>query len=83
MLSSQQFKIPFNAFCSLVLVCKDIISNYGKNRSKCFLSTVGTFYKQTDGVAMGSSLEPFIVNSFLSNCLSNCLQGFKSVFLAT
>ena len=39
----QQFKTPFNACCSLVLVCKDIIPKYGRTRSKRFFSTVGTF----------------------------------------
>ena len=42
--SLQQFKTPFNASCSLVQVCKDIILKYGRTRSKRFFSAVGTFY---------------------------------------
>ena len=34
--SLQQFKTPFNACCSLVLICKDIIPKYGRTRSKHF-----------------------------------------------
>ena len=41
--SLQQFKTSFNACCSLVLVCKDIIPKYGKTRTKGFFPTVGTF----------------------------------------
>ena len=44
----------------------------------------GLFYKQNDGVAMGSPLGPALPNSYLSyhekNWLNNCPQGFKSVF---
>ena len=44
----------------------------------------GLLYKQTDGAAMGSSLEPSVANAFLSyhekNWLNSCLQGFKTVF---
>ena len=32
----QQFKTSFNACCSLVLVCKDIIPKYGKTKTLFF-----------------------------------------------
>ena len=38
-----QFKTPFYVFCSLVLVCKDIIPKYERTTSKRFFSTFGTF----------------------------------------
>ena len=41
--SLQLFKTPFNARCSLVLVCKDIIPKYERTKSKYFFSTVGMF----------------------------------------
>ena len=41
-------------------------------------------YKHTNGVAMGSSLGPFLANAILSyhlkNWLKSCLQEFKLVF---
>ena len=44
----------------------------------------GLLYKQTDGVAMESPLEPSLGNAFLSyhekNWLNSCPQGFKPVF---
>ena len=44
----------------------------------------GSLYKETDGVAMGSRLSPFLANAFLSyhdkNWLNSCPQGFKMVF---
>ena len=44
----------------------------------------GLFYKQTDGVAMGSPLRPSLANSFLSyhekSWLNSCPQGFKPIF---
>ena len=44
-------------------------------------------YKQMDGVVMGPPLGPSLATTFLSyhekNWLSNCLQGFKPVFLPT
>ena len=44
----------------------------------------GLLYKQIDGVAMSSPLEPSLANAFLSyyekNWLNNCLQEFKPVF---
>ena len=43
-----------------------------------------TYYKQVDGVAMGSLLGPAIANifmcSFESNWLQDCLNDFKPVF---
>ena len=34
---------PFNAWCNLVLVCKDIIPKYGRTRSRRFFPARGTF----------------------------------------
>ena len=71
----------------------DTVQDFTKSELKQLLSLVtkecyfifnGLLYKQNDGVAMGSSLGPFLANTILSyhekNWLHNCPHGFKPVF---
>ena len=71
----------------------DTIKGFAKSKLKqllCMATKESYFvfnsllYKQTDGVAMGSPLEPSFANAFLSyhekNWLNNCPQGFKPAF---
>ena len=44
--SLQQFKTHLNACCNLVLVCKDIIPEYGRTRSKHFFPMLVRFPEQ-------------------------------------
>ena len=69
----------------------DTVEGFTKSELKQLLATKESYfifndllYKQIDGIAMYSPLEPSLANAFLSyhekNWLNNCPQGFKPIF---
>ena len=46
--SLEKFETHFNAYCSLVLFCKDIIPKYGRTRSKHFFYSCYVFVNMID-----------------------------------
>ena len=80
---------------SLLYKDKDVVNNISRDDFRKMLVTVtqdsfilfdGEYYKQTDGVAMGSPLGPTLANIFLGfheqNWLNSCPTEFKPAYYA-